>query len=72
MDYLHYKWPQDILDDSNLSTQDKIKLLQDWAADENEKLTAEEENMALNNGRDDDEGELLSKIEQALSTLRNK
>ncbi len=69
--YSHYKFPHEILEDLTLSKTDKIALLEDWAADEQQKLTAAEENMPLKQGQDDDEGEQLSEISKALDYLRS-
>ena len=70
--YSHYKFPHQILEDSTLSTADKIALLEDWEADEEQKLIATEENMPLNQIQDEDEGERLSEISKALEHLRSK
>lgn len=40
-----FKKPSDVLDDKNLSLEDKIDILERWAFDEKEKAVAEEENM---------------------------
>jgi hypothetical protein len=40
-----YNTPQNLLDDPKLAKAEKIRLLQEWAVDENLKAVAEEENM---------------------------
>ena len=58
--------PEQVLHDARLTKEDKIAILRSWAQYEQEKLTAEEENML---GGED--GEKLSAIYKVLSQLEN-
>ena len=71
LSYTHYHAPQDILQDNTLSNSQKMTLLEDWAQDEQQKLIAEEENMALTDD-DDKSAKLLSEIHQALAQLQTQ
>jgi len=59
-----FKSPQDILDRDDLSKEQKIEVLKNWAYDEHEKQVADEENMAAT-----EETRLLEDIVDALHTL---
>ena len=60
-----YQTPQKLLADDNLSDEAKIRLLKEWAVDEQLKSIAEEENML----REDGNINQLSEVLKALLSL---
>lgn len=41
----YYRWPDEILHDPQLADDERVKLLEEWQMDINNKLTADEEGM---------------------------
>lgn len=63
----HFKQPQDILDDEDLATEQKIELLKEWEIDLRQLMVASEENMpSTKSGHTAD---MLSKVSKALTEL---
>lgn len=60
-----YDLPRDILEDDNLTKEQKIKLLEQWEYDARLLSTAEEENMP------GDASNMLSRIHNALRSLES-
>ena len=60
-----YRMPSEVLTDSALSREEKIKVLRRWEYDARGLQTAEGENM----GSAEDTGSLLSRVLKALHTL---
>lgn len=59
-----YKIPQDLLDDNVLTRDEKIRLLKEWAVDEQLKAVAEEENMLRENGTSNQLSDVLKGLLQ--------
>ena len=66
-EHKNYDSPQAVLDDSNLSKDEKIHILREWADHEKQKLAAAEENMP--EGDTADAGEKFKELVSALHTL---
>lgn len=64
----NFKQPQDILNDEDLATEQKIKLLKEWEIDLRQLMIASEENMP-SGSKSGSTGEMLMKVSKALSTL---
>lgn len=67
----NFKLPQDILDDEDLATEQKIKLLKEWEIDLRQLMIASEENMPSDN-KPGTTADTLMKVSKALSTLGSK
>ncbi len=63
-----FKSPQDILNNDDLATEQKIKLLKEWEIDLRQLMVASEENMPSDN-KSGATGDMLMKVSKALSTL---
>jgi hypothetical protein len=61
----HFKSPEDVLNHSELSAQEKRKILESWKVDAQELSTAAEENMG------NDDPDMLEKVTAALRTLEH-
>ena len=66
-----FQQPQQVVEHPDLSTDDKIAILQRWEYDTREVMVADEENMAAETpvAAQDDTGELLRNIRKALQQL---
>ena len=64
-----FKTPDDLAIDKDLSYEQKVALLKNWAWDTQELLVAEDESMKSDNSN---AGELLEDIQSALSDLQSK
>ncbi len=62
-----FKTPRDVLENEELSDEQKITVLEQWQDEVKQHLVAEEEAMP---GEDPDDAELLQEIHEALTTLR--
>lgn len=66
-----YQEPREVLEDSNLSAEQKEKILANWRSDQNALLRADNENMAE---QDDvnhpDPAAMIAKIEKAQRSLQ--
>lgn len=61
-----FNHPKEVMESSQISREDKIKILKQWEYDTKELLTATEENMG---GDSDNTGQLLSEIQNYLLEL---
>lgn len=63
----HFKQPQDILNNGDLATEQKIELLKEWEIDLRQMMVASEENMPST--KSGSTADLLSKVNAALTEL---
>ena len=64
-----YKRPQDVMDDQQLSNQDKIDILMNWRDEMNRLIESDGENMENLDHRDDQTGARLQSINNLLEEL---
>ncbi len=62
-----FKTPRDVLENEELSDEQKIVVLEQWQDETKQRMVAEEEAMP---GEDPNDAELLQEIHEALTTLR--
>jgi hypothetical protein len=65
----HFSSPKQVLDNNQLSKDEKIALLRQWDYDTREILVAEEENMSSTATHKTDPGDLLGQIHHCLIEL---
>ena len=63
-----FKTPRDVLENDELSDEQKIVVLEQWQDEIRQRMVAEEEAMP---GEDPDDAELRQEIHEALPTLRS-
>lgn len=64
----HFKHPDDIVNNDDLATEQKIKLLKEWEVDLRQMLVASEENMQSDT-KPGTTADTLMKVSKALETL---
>jgi hypothetical protein len=62
--------PANVLENAELSVEDKISVLESWRLDLLELQRANDENMARTDGGSDDSGERLREVNESLALLR--
>ncbi len=72
VDHQAYNTPDAVMRDKDLSTPEKLKILEDWKLDANRLLTSSNENMPAEKEDSGDAGELLQEINHAIDYLNRE